>query len=144
MIKGTGRLAGDNGLCVLEGRPGDVAEVGHPESGPSANSQVLAVVDGLVGDGRKAITVRPRSPGAEVSSLDVPNPRRVCSHRVEVGVAEADGIAETAIEVLEVETGIALAKEIAAEPEAGRRQEAMAVHQVAVNDLGVGLTTHPS
>ena len=144
VIKGTSRLAGDNGLCVLEGRPGDVAEVGHPESGPSANSQVLAVVDGLVGDSRKASIVRPRSPDAEVSSLDVPNPRRVCSHRVEVGVAEADGIAEAAIEVLEVETGIALAEEIAPKPEAGRRREARAVRQEAVNDLGVGLTTHPS
>ena len=82
--KGTGRLAGDNSLCVHEGRQEDVAEVGHPVSGPSANSQVLSAVDGLVGDGRKASTVRPRSPGAEVSSLDVPKPRRVCSHRVEV------------------------------------------------------------
>ena len=69
-----------------------------------------------MGDGRKASTVRTRSPGAEVSSLDVPKPRRVCSHRVEVGVAEADGIAAPAIEVLEVETGIALAEEIAPEP----------------------------
>ena len=91
-------------------------------SGPSANNQVLAVVDGLVGDGLKTSTVRPRSPGAEVSSLDIPNSRRVCSHRVEIGVAEADGIAAPAIEVLEVEMGIVLAEEIAPEPEAGRRR----------------------
>ena len=96
-----------------------------------------------MGNGRKASTVRPRSPGAEVSSLDVPNPRRVCSHGVEVGVAEADGIAAPAIEVLEVETGIALAEEIAPEPEAGRRRETRAFHQEVVDDLGVGLTTHP-
>ena len=59
-------------------------------------------------------------------------------------MAEADGIAEAAIEVLEVETGIALAEKIAPEPEAGRRREARAVRQEAANDLGVGLTTHPS
>ena len=56
-----------------------------------------------MGDGRKANAVRRRSPGAEVSGLDVPDPRRVSSHRVEVGVAEADGIAAPAIDVLEVE-----------------------------------------
>ena len=124
-MKGTGRLAGADGLCVLEGHPEDVAEVGHQESGPSANSQVLAAVDGLVWDGRKASTVHPRSPGAKVSSLVVPNPRRVCSHLVEVGVAEADGIAVPAIEVLEV----ALTEEITPEPEAGRRSEDGAVRQ---------------
>ena len=74
-----GRLADDDGLCILEGRPGDVAEVGHPETGLSADGQVLAAVDGLVGDGQKANAVRRRSPGAEVSGLDVPHPRRVSS-----------------------------------------------------------------
>ena len=59
-------------------------------------------------------------------------------------MAEADGIAEAAIKVLEVETGVALTEEIAPEPEAGRHLEARAVRQEAVNDLGVGLTTHPS
>ena len=74
--------------------------------------------------------------------MDVPNPRRDCSHRVEVGVAGADGIAEAAIKVLEVETGIALAEEIAPEPKAGRRPEARAFRQEVVDD-GIGLTTHP-
>ena len=76
VIKGTGWLAGDNGLCILVGHPGDVAEVGHLESGPSANSQVLVAVDGLVGDGRKASTVHPQSPGAEVSRRESPSQRK--------------------------------------------------------------------
>ena len=58
--------------------------------------------------------------------------RKTSSHRVEVGVAEDDGIAAPAIEVLEVETGIAIAEEIAPEPEAGCQ-----------GILGVGLTAHP-
>ena len=74
VVKGTGaggrrrrRLAGDDGLRILEGRPGDAAEVRHPETGPPAVGQVLAAVDGLVRDSRKANTVRRTvlwSPGA--------------------------------------------------------------------------------
>ena len=136
-----GQLAGDDGLCILEGHPGDLAEVGHRDTGPLAEGQVLAAVDGLVGDGRKANAVRRRSPGAEVSGLDVPDPRRVSSHRVEVGVAEADGIAASAIEVLEFE--IALAEEITSEPETGCHQETRPFRQEVVDVLGVGLTAHP-
>ena len=58
-------------------------------------------------------------------------------------MAEADGIAAPAIEVLEVEMGIAHAEEIAPEPEAGRRRETRAFRQEVVDDLGVGLTAHP-
>ena len=119
-----------------------VAEVGHPTR-PSADGQVLPAVDGLVGEGRKANAFRRRSPGAEVSSLDVPDPRRVSSYRVEVGEVEADGIAAPVIEVVEVEMGIALAEEIASEPEAGRHRETRAFRQEVLDDLGVGLTAHP-
>ena len=58
-------------------------------------------------------------------------------------MAEADGIAAPAIEVIEVETGIVLAEEIAPEPEAGRRWETRAFRQKVVDDLGVGFTTYP-
>ena len=114
-----GRLAGDDGLCILKGRPGYVAEVGHPGD-PTFGRRPSPRGCRLVVDGRKANTIHRQSPGAEVSGLDVPDPRRVSSHRVEVGVAEADGIEVPAIEVLEVEAGIALAEEIAPEPEAGK------------------------
>ena len=111
------------------------------ETGPSADGQVLAAVDDLVGDDRKAKAVRRRSPGAEVSSLE-------CSRSPEGqqssgGVAEADGIAAPAIEVLEVETDIALAEKIAPDPEADRRRETRAFRQEVLDDLGVGLTAHP-
>ena len=61
---------------------------------------------------------------------------------MEVGVAEADGIAAPAIEVLEVETGITLTEEIAPEPKADHHRETRAFRQEVVDDLGVGLTTH--
>ena len=137
------RLAGDDGLRILEGRPGDAAEVGHPEIGPSADGQVLAAVNGLVGDGRKANGAVLWSPGVEVSSLDVPDPRGVGGHRVEVGVAEADGVAAPAVEMLEDEAGVACAEEVAPDPEADRRREARPVSQKVVDDLGVGLTARP-
>ena len=54
---------------------------------------------------------------------------------------EADGIAAPAVEVLEVEAGVALTEEIASEPEAGRRREVGTVRQEVVADLGVGLTS---
>ena len=58
--------------------------------------------------------------------------------RLEVGVAEADGIAVPAVEVLNVE-----AEEIASEPEAGRLREVGTVRQEIMDDLSVGLTAHP-
>ena len=136
------RLAGDDGLRILEYGPGDAAEVGHPETGPSADGQVLAAVDGLVGDGWKANAAVLWSSGVEVSGLDVPDPRGV-GGRMEVGVAEADGVAAYAVEMLEDGAGAACAEEAAPEPEADRRREARAVNKKVVNDLGVGLTAHP-
>ena len=41
---------------------------------------------------------------------------RVGGHRMEVGVAEADGVAVPAVEELEVEAGVAPAEEVAPEP----------------------------
>ena len=58
-------------------------------------------------------------------------------------MAEADGIAAPAIEMLEDEAGVACAEEVAPEPEADRRREARAVSQKVVDDLGVGLTANP-
>ena len=58
-------------------------------------------------------------------------------------MAETNGISASATEVLEVETGIALAEEIAPEPEASRRRETRAFRYEVVDHLGVGLTTHP-
>ena len=62
---------------------------------------------------------------------------------MEVGVAEADGVAAPAFEVLEVEAGVAPAEEVAPESVAGRRREVGTVGQEVVDDLGVGLTAHP-
>ena len=62
---------------------------------------------------------------------------------MEVGVAEAEGVAAPAVEVLEVEAGVAPAEKVAPEPEAGRRWEVGTVRQEVVDDLGVCLTAHP-
>ena len=99
-----------------------------------------------MGDGRKGNAVRRTvlwSPGAEVSVRDVPDPREVGGHRVEVGVAEADGVAAPAVEVFKVEAGVAPSEDVAPEPEAHRRREVGTVRQEVVDDLGVGLTAYP-
>ena len=64
-----------------------------------------------MGGGRKANAARRTvrwNPSAKVGGLDVPDPQEgggVGGHRVEHGVAEADGVAAPAVEVLEVEAG---------------------------------------
>ena len=99
--------------------------------GPAASGfdqqtkDVLAAVENLVGDGRKAKGGSIlRYSGVEVGGLDIPDARRIGVCRVKVGVTEAEGITTSAVEVLKVKTGVSLAKEVISELKAGRRREA--------------------
>ena len=136
-------VVGDGGLRILEGRPGDAAEVRRPKTGPPAASQVLAAVDGLVWDGRKANAVRrtvleSRSQGRRSGCSRPPGGSAAMGW-----MAEADGVAAPAVELLKVEAGVAPAEEVAPEPEASRRREVGTVRQEVVDDLGLSLTAHP-
>ena len=86
---------------------------------------VLAAVENLVGEGRKAKggSVLWYS-GVEVGGLDIPDARRISGCRVKVGVTEAEGITASTVEVLEVKAGVSLAKEVMFELKAGCRRKA--------------------
>ena len=78
-----------------------------------------------MGDGRKAKGGSAlRYSGVEVGGLDIPDARRIGSCGVKVGVTEAKGITASVVEVLEVKSGVSLAKEVMSELKAGRRGEA--------------------
>ena len=119
-----------------------MVEVCHSETasiGSTAQADnVLVAEEGLAWDDRKAAR---RVGGFQLrdSCLDVLDSRRVGNHLVEVGVAEADGIAVPAVKVFKVQADVVL---IALELETGRRREVWNPRQEVADNLSKGLVTN--
>ena len=137
-------LAGDGSLCIVKGSPRYELKVFHPYTTTSnvlttdQTNEIFTIVSCLTRDAWKAS--RRGDSRRQVNRLDIPDPRRVCDHRM---MAKACRVAPPALECLKVETNIVEANEAAPESEASRRQKDWALSQEFEEQLWVGLITTP-